>query len=135
MCAHSPESQLCPGLYPKQHGQQGKGGDSIHLFLSHGMPPAVLHSALGSPAQDRQGPVGASAEEATKLIKGIENLSYEERLSKQCFFILEKKRLWGDLTVVFQNLKGAYKKNGEWFFTRAASNRTRVPLKGGVSLE
>lgn len=73
----------------------------------------MLHLALGSPAQDRQGPVGASAEEATKLIKGIENLSYEERLSKQCFFILENKRLWGDLTVVFQNLKGAYKKNGE----------------------
>lgn len=98
MCAHSPESPLCPGLYPKQHGQQDKGGDSTHLFLSHGTPPAVLHSALGSPAQDRHGPVGASAEEATKLIKGMENLSYEERLSKLCFFILEKKRLWGDLT-------------------------------------
>ena len=37
---------------------------------------------------------------------------------------LEKRRLWGDLTVTFQNLKGAYKQEGEWLFTRADSNRT-----------
>ncbi|PKU46023.1 hypothetical protein llap_3685 [Limosa lapponica baueri] len=33
--------------------------------------------------------------------------------------ILEKRRLWGDLTVAFQYLKGAYKKSGEQLFAKA----------------
>lgn len=28
-------------------------------------------------------------------------------------FILEKKRLWGDIFVAFQYLKGSYKKDGD----------------------
>ena len=40
-------------------------------------------------------------------------------------FSLEKRRLWGDFTVAFQNLKGAYKEEGEWLFLRVGSGRTR----------
>jgi len=40
-------------------------------------------------------------------------------------FRLEKRRLWGDLLAAYQYLKGAYKKVGEGFFTRAWSDRTR----------
>jgi len=40
-------------------------------------------------------------------------------------FSLEKRRLWGDLTVAFQYLKAVYKKAGEGLFTRAWSERTR----------
>jgi len=40
-------------------------------------------------------------------------------------FCLEKRRLWGDLIVAFQYLKGAYKLEGEWLFTRADSDKTR----------
>lgn len=32
VCTHSPESQLCPGLYQKQPGQLGKGGNSAPLL-------------------------------------------------------------------------------------------------------
>lgn len=32
MCTPSPQSQLCPGLHPKQCGQWGKGGDSPPLL-------------------------------------------------------------------------------------------------------
>ena len=39
--------------------------------------------------------------------------------------ILEKRRLWGDLIVAFQYLKGAYKQEGEWLFMRVDSDRTR----------
>jgi len=40
-------------------------------------------------------------------------------------FSLKKRRLQGDLTEVFQCLKGVYKRAGEGLFTRACSNRTR----------
>ena len=38
---------------------------------------------------------------------------------------MEKRRLWGDLTVAFQYLKGAYKQEGECLFTRVDGDRTR----------
>jgi len=38
---------------------------------------------------------------------------------------LEKTRLWGNLTVGFQYLKGAYKKDEDRHFSSACCNRTR----------
>ena len=62
---------------------------------------------------------------ATEMIRGLEHLSCEERLRELGLFSLEKRRLWGDITVAFQYLKGAYKQEGIWLFTWVDSDRTR----------
>ncbi|PKU41967.1 hypothetical protein llap_7729 [Limosa lapponica baueri] len=62
---------------------------------------------------------------ASKTIWGLEHLSCEERLRELGLFGLEKTRLWGDLIVAFQYLKGACKKDENTLFSRACCDGTR----------
>jgi len=62
---------------------------------------------------------------ATKMIRGLEHLSYEDRLRELGMFSLEKRRLWGDLIAAFQYSKGAYRKDGDNLFSRDSSDRMR----------
>jgi len=62
---------------------------------------------------------------ATKMMIGLEYLSYQDRLRELGLISLEKRRLQGDLLTAFQYLKGTYRKDGEGLFTRVCSDRTR----------
>ena len=62
---------------------------------------------------------------ATKMMRGLELLPYEDRLRELGLFSLENRGLWDDLIAAFQYLKGAYKQEGSQVFERVDNGRTR----------
>ena len=68
---------------------------------------------------------------ATKMIRGLEHLPYEDRLRELRLFSLEKRWLRGDV-IAFQYLKGAYRKAEDELFIRACSNRMRGTGRGWI---
>jgi len=61
----------------------------------------------------------------TNMIRGLEYLSYEERLRDLGFFSLKKRRMRGDLINAYKYLKGGCQKDGAKLFSVVPSNRIR----------
>ncbi|KAJ7417641.1 rna-directed dna polymerase from mobile element jockey-like [Pitangus sulphuratus] len=103
VCAYSPKSQLHFGLHQKKCDQQVKGGDPAPLVCSALVRTHPEHYIQLWCPQHRKDMdlLEQSRRWATKMIRELEHLIYEDKLRELELFSLENRRLWRHLMAPF----------------------------------
>ncbi|GAB0188477.1 hypothetical protein GRJ2_001313000 [Grus japonensis] len=75
-------------------------------FCSHETPLEYCIQPWGPQYKNHMALLKQVQRRATRMIRGLEHLSYEDRLRELGLFSLEKRKLWGHTIVAFQYLMG-----------------------------